>query len=43
MKDKSVEKILKLMNELGAEFDIPEEYQKEEPGEEIIYDWEEGE
>lgn len=41
MKDKRVEKVTKLFEVLGAEIDIPEEYMKEKPNEEIIYEWDE--
>lgn len=33
---------MKLMEKLGAEFELPEEYFDEVPEEEIIYDWDGG-
>ncbi len=40
MEEKIFEKVIK---ETGADFDIPKEYLKEKPNEEIIYEWDEGE
>ncbi len=39
--DKQVENLLKLLDELGADFDMNEEYVDELSNEDIIYDWDE--
>lgn len=38
--DGRTEKLVALLNQIGAEID-PSEFEKEEPEEEIIYEWEE--
>lgn len=39
MKDERTEKILKLMEELGVDLGIPEDFEFDDPDEEVLYEW----
>ena len=39
--DNRTENIIKLMEKLGADIEIPEEFRKDTPDEEGVYEWDE--
>lgn len=39
--DERTEKLVALLNQIGAEIEIPEEFRNDTPDEEVIYEWDE--
>ena len=39
--DSRTEKFMKLMEQLGEDIDIPDEFEFEKPDEEVIHEWDE--
>lgn len=39
--DSRTKKFMKLMEQLGADIEIPEEFRNDTPDEEVVYEWDE--